>query len=155
MGAEKPNVEAIFHEFPFLEKHYRKNMVRSAKVERVDLGITNQVVLGNSDCGDSSYAHRDIRIFDVKGNLLERVGFLKRRCFWSRGVVDHVWDALVRAGESAHYVVQCLRTGGGNDITLCKPPKGWAVREWLEEQTRQAQEEVRATVRAFDLEGTL
>ncbi|MBI4120375.1 MAG: hypothetical protein HY454_02815 [Parcubacteria group bacterium] len=170
----KFKVQAFFAEFPFLMTGDGPIVRNPEEVEEVAVSRIDKDFLGKEpqyDGASGSMVGIDdserIYLFDQDGNLLVEVE-QGGCCYHNEAYTeDESWDgetvgeALLRTDPAqVHYaVVVC--TGyeirdhysvGGYSVTVCKPPKGFTLPEWVEEQKRRASEQIAATIAEIDAE---
>lgn len=173
MEMRKFFMRSFFEQFSFLtvgEKPVvQVERVEKVSVSRVGRDFLNRVPQYNGATGslvDIDDSER-IYLFDREGNLLVEVqqgGY----CHHNEAHTDNEeWDgetvgeALLRTDPAqVHYAV-VVHTGyeirdhfsiGGYSVTVCKPPKGFTLPEWVEEQKHRASEMISATVAEIDAE---
>lgn len=151
-----PQTEAIYREFPFLEKYFPKAAVMKARVSR----ITEQFLDKRSaeinpfydgECSSKTFSNGKILLFDNNGKRLAQVGVRKIWRLFPKEFIESVGQALLRLGRDApvHYATW-LRDG---ELVVYKPPKAFTMRGWYEEQIRRAQQSVRDNMNAIDGQG--
>lgn len=169
-------VRAFFTQFPFLTTGDKPIVRDTEKVEEVAVSRIDKDFLGKEpkyDGATGSLVGIDdserIYLFDQDGNLLVEVkqgGY----CHHNEAHMDNeswngetVGEALLRRTDPAqqvHYAV-VVHTGyeiqnhhsvGGYSVTAYKPPKGFTLPEWVEEQERRAKAQVEAMVAEIDAE---
>lgn len=162
-----PKTEAIYRQFPFLERHFPKESVSTARVSRISkefLDQRSQFVLTRLDDGTPIWcSNGEILLFDKKGELLAEVGAWqarKRFLFWSwlnrESFVESVGQALLQIGANTavHYAAWFNRPGAERELIVYKPPKDFTIQEWYEERVRRDERSIRNGVRAIDNEAS-
>ena len=167
-------IQAFFAEFPFLtagdEPVIRDiEEVEEVAVSRIDKDFLDKEPKYDGATGslvgidDSEHVY----LFDRDGNFLIEVkqgGY----CHHNEAHTDNeewsgetVGEALLRTDPAqVHYAV-VVHTGyeirdhhsvGGYSVTAYKPPKGFTLPEWVEQQKRRASEQITATIAEIDAE---
>jgi hypothetical protein len=167
-----PNTEAIYREFTFLSKHYKRKDVKSAKVSRVNEKLLSQRSHGDLERRFTysfpfTYENEKIILFDQAGKALGRVGknwdlrmiLYLILCLVSLSIWvwifpppywgESVGQALVRCGKKAYYVTWLK---DDNELIVYKPPQGFTILGWYEEQIRRSRESVREALKEIDSE---
>ena len=167
-------VQAFFEQFSFLtegEEPIVRNIeeVEEAVVSRIDKDFLDKEPQYNGATGSLVGIDDDehIYLFDCNGNLLIEVK-QGGQCTHNEAYTDDEdWDgetvgeSLLRTDpERVHYAV-VVHTGykirdhhsvGGYSVTVYKPPKGFTLPEWVEEQKQRATAHVKAMVAEIDAE---
>lgn len=167
-------IHAFFTQFPFLTSGDETLVRDIERVEVVAISRIDKDFLGKEpkyDGATGSLVDVDdserIYLFDRDGNLLIEVkqgGY----CYHNEAHTDdESWDgetvgeALLRTDPVRVYYAVVVRTGyeirdcrsvGGYSVTAYKPPKGFILPEWVEEQKRRASAQIAATVAEIDAE---
>jgi hypothetical protein len=160
-GIMNPQTEAIYSEFPFLEKHFpEKANVTKARVSRITDEFLNQnsayIISRQSGYGPWAIPYGEILLFDENSKLLAQVGvkkIQKRFLFWKfsqrETFIESVGQALLRLdhGASVHYAVWLKNDG---ELVVYKPPNDFTIQGWYKEQIRHSEQSVHDSVYAID-----
>lgn len=168
----KFQIRAFFTQFPFLTSGDEPLVRDTEKVEVVAVSRIDKDFLGKEPKYDGAtgslvgiHDSERIYLFDRDGNLLIEVkqgGY----CHHNEAHTDNeewqgetVGEALLRTDPAqVHYAV-VVHTGyeirdhhsvGGYSVTVYKPPQGFSLPDWVEEQTRRASEQIAATLAEID-----
>ncbi len=141
-------------------KAHGKDGVRQARVERIDEKLVTRAPVAYHD----GTKVESSLLIDCNGNVIAKVGHrmvewrARKFLWWSFPAWNYwvlidssetVWEALRRTEVVVRYVV-VLREYY-HELTLYKPPKSFPnVLDWMEEQVRRSQEDLRARVREID-----
>lgn len=145
----RSKVAAFFQEFPFLGRLLDENGVKSVYVRRVD----RDLMAKTSQCWVASVlsVRWDVYLLlDKEGGVLTTARMRWRNPF---GVRETVGDAIARLGNQAgrvSFVLSLFPAGNNKEIVLYKPPKGFTIQGWLEEEIRREQAVIRAESEAID-----
>ncbi|NQT22791.1 MAG: hypothetical protein HQ579_05045 [Candidatus Omnitrophica bacterium] len=144
--------------------------VEEVKVSRIDRGFLE--VIPKRDGATGSLVgirnHESILLFDEKGEVIKEVmqaiDIIHNEAYREdeKEEGETVGEALAEIEDpnTVAYAV-CIHTGyrirdhhsvGGYSITLYKPPKGFTLKEWVEEQERRAKEMLDAQLAEIDAE---
>lgn len=167
-------INAFFSQFWFLTTGDKPIIPDIYNVEEVAVSRINKDFLGKKpkyDGATGSLVGIDdserIYLLDLDGNMLVEVK-QGGSCHHNEAYTDdEEWDgetvgeALLRTDPAqVHYAV-VVHTGykirdhhsvGGYRVTAYKPPKGFTLPEWVEEQKRRASEQIAATIAEIDTE---
>jgi hypothetical protein len=170
MGTSKYQVEAIFREFPWLEKipvyvehgiYLNVNNVGNAEIRHVTPELLElypeHIGPGALNLVKDSF-ERKIFLLNKEGKILTEVGPTYRRIGTKNPFSNEtVGEALgrIQSHDEVCYVVQIIGEMGasGYEITLFKPPKGWILKNWVEEKRDRAKKVLQAHLDGIDLEG--
>lgn len=162
-------VEAFIREFPFLEGLAEKDRIEDIRVSRISPDFLKRKPREEYASGSRVDIHdiEKVYLLDEDGAVLTEV----------KGVVDAVdhrgedtfeegetvGEALARLDDpnavayalNVHtgYEVVNHHSIGGYEVIIYKPPKGFTLRGWWEEQIRRAAVKVASEIAEIDAEG--
>jgi hypothetical protein len=121
------NTDAIYKEYPFLEKIAPRRKIFAAKAARFEAEMFRWCTVGTGTI-PGSIEYSDFHLLDSNGNFLKTVG---KWCFipFDQTIADAV-RALGKKGKRVKYFVHVDQTL----VTLYKTPNQYGdITEWLEE----------------------
>lgn len=138
-------IAAFFEEFPFLKDYVSRDWPDDIRVKRVDGNLWRTAV------GDS----KRILLLDRTGRLIAEVG----KPWWDcrRWFEKTAEDALARLGTSAgcvHYILERWCGQTANYVVIHKPPKGFTIVSWCENELRQTRDVLRNDLECIDAVAT-
>jgi hypothetical protein len=147
-----PNSEAVYREFPFLEKFFsKKEKIKKVRVSRITNEFLDQKsawIFNDGEDWPSTQSYGKILLLDQKGQLLTQVG-VKSVKIWKfsfrKKFIESVGQALIRLGrEASVYYAVWLDNHG--ELTVYKPPKDFTFQSWYEKQIKLSVESIRNKV---------
>ncbi|MCH7828434.1 hypothetical protein IH982_01015 [Patescibacteria group bacterium] len=175
-------VQAFFAEFPFLERLFQERLVvamgydnaevEEVYVKRVDTNFLDKIPLYEGATGSLVGIEdaESIFLLNSQGDFLDVVHSAKS-IVHNEAYLDNEEEEGESVGETlTHFrdpdvvaYAVCIHVGfkvrdhrsvGGYSVTLYKPPKGFSLRGWVEEQQRRAEQMLAAEVAEIDAEAT-
>lgn len=135
-------VQAFFEEFPFLMALARPSYVSAVSVARVGVDFLVR------DLQEREAVH----FLNESGEVLVSVD--------PEEYAETIGEALLRAEPAIENIRFAVLIEGKEDhqwdrltITIYKPPKGFTLKGWVEEQKRRASAQIQAMVAKIDAEG--
>lgn len=158
----RAKVVAFFREFPFLENLLNRNRIDSIHVFRVDRDLMTKTPWC-MHIHPFGHVWSTYILLDKNGAKLTTVGIRPTERKWWRPSTwpgrkhfkETVGEAIARLGNRARqaffivYFNPMFENGPG-DLILYKPPKGFTIQGWLEEEIRREQAAIQAESQAID-----